>query len=48
MSKEEILEQMRNSKSKFYAGKYASKYVTGDYDLHDLISKVSQIAPIPS
>ena len=48
MSKEEILGLMRDGNSKFYAGKYASKYVTGDYDLHDLINKISPIAPIPS
>ncbi|MCH5249848.1 MAG: hypothetical protein J1E98_07940 [Lachnospiraceae bacterium] len=32
----------------YEARKYAYKYYTGDYDIHDLISKISQIAPIPS
>lgn len=44
MTPEKIFEEMDKPGSL----NYASEYLSGDYDLHDLISKISQTAPIPS
>ncbi|MCH5257680.1 MAG: hypothetical protein J1D87_10320 [Lachnospiraceae bacterium] len=46
---EELIFRLMAEKGGIYdARKYAYKYYTGDYDIHDLLSKISQIAPIPS
>lgn len=46
--KKEILALMKDTTSIYSAAKYAYQYVAGDYDLHDLIQKVSKWGPIPS
>ena len=39
---------MVDKTSDFYAGKYAAKYIAGDYDIHDLVSKITQPHPVVS
>lgn len=46
--KEDILKMMKDESSAYWAGQYASRYVAGDYDLHDLLGTTSRIHPIPS
>jgi len=46
--KETILAMMKDESSDYYAGRYAMRYVAGDYDLHDLLGTVPQIHPVPS
>lgn len=48
MSNEDILKSMVDKTSDFYAGKYANKYIAGDYDIHDLVSKTTQPHPVVS
>lgn len=48
MSNEDILKSMVDKTSDFYAGKYADKYIAGDYDIHDLVSKITQPHPVVS
>ncbi|MBD5444998.1 MAG: hypothetical protein HDR29_05540 [Lachnospiraceae bacterium] len=50
MDKETILTEMAKDKSesKFSAKHYAQKYIAGDYDIHDLLDKVTQVHPVPS
>ncbi len=46
--KEEILTEMDKDDSKFSAKHYAQKYIAGDYDIHDLLDKVTQVHPVSS
>ena len=48
MSNEDILKSMVDKTSDYYAGKYANKYIAGDYDIHDLVSKIEQPHPVVS
>ncbi|MBD5519905.1 MAG: hypothetical protein HDR03_01530 [Lachnospiraceae bacterium] len=50
MDKETILTEMAKDKSesKFSAEHYAKRYIAGDYDIHDLLDKVTQVHPVPS
>lgn len=50
MDEETILLEMAKDKSesKFSAKHYAQKYIAGDYDIHDLLDKVTQVHPVPS
>ncbi|MDE6661892.1 MAG: hypothetical protein K2K46_00985 [Lachnospiraceae bacterium] len=50
MDKKVILTEMAKDKSesKFSAKHYAQKYIAGDYDIHDLLDKVTQVHPVPS
>lgn len=50
MDKKTILTEMAKDKSesKFSAEHYAKRYIAGDYDIHDLLDKVTQVHPVPS
>lgn len=50
MDKETILTEMAKDEreSKFSAKHYAKQYIAGDYDIHDLLDKVTQVHPVPS
>lgn len=47
MSEDNILKSMADPESDLYAGNYAGQYIAGDYDIHDLISKITQPHPVP-
>lgn len=47
MSEDNILRSMVDPNSDLYAGNYAGQYIAGDYDIHDLISKITQPHPVP-
>lgn len=46
MKEDEILRNMADPESDLYAGNYAGQYIAGDYDIHDLISKITQPHPV--